>query len=169
MERRSDRLDAPPSRGLTAAARKLRDRLSGAAPEVSAPPRPEDLGWDQTWPFNPDSPVIEGIARFDRPLSIMLVDLSGLDWPQIETLLPVVQASARAQEVLPVLIVDLLDFTGLRDAGFAFDVLPNAVANRPFRPEHDWDGYIDRRRRLLVEKWKPVSIVRLSDHAGEWE
>lgn len=133
------------------------------------PQEESELNWDHTWPFNPDSPVIKETARVGQPLSIMLVDLTGLDWPEIEPLLPVARSSSTAQDMLPVLIVDLLDFSALRQAGFAFDVLPNAVANQPFRLEYDWDSYLARRRRLLSEKWKPAAIVRLSEHAGVWE
>lgn len=128
-----------------------------------------DLTWDHTWPFNPDSPVIEGTARTDRPLAIMLVDLTGLEWHEIEPLLPLARSGAAAQEMLPLLVVDLLDFSALRHAGFAFDVLPNAAANLTFRPDHDWSAYLARRRRLMAEKWKPAAIVRLSEHAGVWE
>ncbi|MGP3698913.1 hypothetical protein [Rhodobacter sp. NSM] len=119
------------------------------------------------WPFNADSPVVEGLVRADRPVSVMLVDLTGLDWPRIEPLLPVARDVAREQEMVPVLVVDLVDFRGLRQAGFAYDTLPNAAANASFA-EGDWLSYLARRRAVLVAKWQPRAIVHLGTRA-EWE
>ena len=121
---------------------------------------------EAAWPFTTDSPVIAGVVRADQPLAIMLVDLTGLDWPAIEPLLPMAREVATDQGMVPVLIVDLTDFAGLRAAGFAYDALPNAVANSPFHPDLDWSAYLDRRRALLSAKWCPSAIVHLGSRAA---
>ncbi|MCE6959800.1 hypothetical protein LAZ40_12285 [Cereibacter sphaeroides] len=122
---------------------------------------------EDAWPFNLDSPVIAGALRPGRPLALMLVDLTGLDWPEVEPLLPVAREVAQEQGMVPVLVVDMLRFGGLRTAGFAYDVLPNAAANAPFAPDDDWASYLAHRRTLLVAKWQPAAIVHLGRHA-EW-
>ncbi|ABN78239.1 hypothetical protein [Cereibacter sphaeroides] len=135
---------------------------------MPAPPAEPPLDPDAAaWPFTADSPVIAGVARQDRPLAIMLVDLTGLDWPEIEPLLPVAREVAREQEMVPVLVVDLVDFRGLRGAGLAYDTLPNAAANAPLGAG-DWPAYLARRRAVLLSKWQPAAIVHLGTRA-EWE
>ncbi len=120
------------------------------------------------WPFTPESPAITGFTRTDQKLAVMLVDVTHLDWPQIEPLLPVAREAAIERNMVPVLIVDLVDFTGLRKTDFAYDVLPNAAANVPFQPSLDWPAYVARRRALLTEKWRPAAIVHLSQQAEGW-
>lgn len=123
---------------------------------------PETLDPDEAaWPFNTDSPVLEGTVRPDRTLSIMLVNLCGLDWSEIEPLLPVAEAGAKKQEMLPVIIVDMTDLVPLRKAGLAYDVLPNVTVNSALLPDLDWRAYFVRRKALLIEKWRPEAIVHL--------
>ncbi|MEP1572749.1 hypothetical protein [Roseibium album] len=123
---------------------------------------PEILDADEaTWPFNTDSPVLQDVVRQDRTLSIMLVNLCGLDWVEIEPLLPVARAGAREQDMLPVIIVDMTDVVPLRSTSLAYDVLPSVRANSPILPELDWRAYFARRKALLIEKWQPEAIVHL--------
>lgn len=116
---------------------------------------------DTAWPFIAESPVLDGIIRPDRALRIMLVNLCGLEWPEIEKLLPVARAGADKQGMLAVVVVDLTDPVPLRSAGFAYDMLPNIEVNAALQPDLDWQAYFARRRALLIEKWRPEAIVHL--------
>lgn len=116
---------------------------------------------DTAWPFINESPVLEGVIRPDRALRIMLVNLCGLDWQDIERLLPVARAGADNQGMLAVIVVDLTDPVPLRNAGFAYDMLPNIPVNAALQPDLDWHAYFSRRRALLIEKWRPEAIVHL--------
>ena len=128
-------------------------------------PAPSTLDADAAaWPFTPDSPVLESVTDRDRALSIMLVNLCGLDWPQIENLLPLARTGAEDQDMVPVLVVDLTDLVPLRKTGLAYDALPNVAANSALLPELDWRAYFARRRALLIEKWQPAAIVHLGNN-----
>lgn len=120
-------------------------------------------GSDAAWPFNSDSPVIDGVVQSDKALSIMLVNLCGLDWEDIEPLLPAARKGAKDQGMLPVIVVDLTDLVPLQDAGLAYDALPNVTAGAFIQPELDWRAYFVRRKDLLIEKWRPGAIVHLGD------
>jgi hypothetical protein len=116
---------------------------------------------EAAWPFNPDSAQIAGTIRLDRPLSILLVDVTGLDWRQIELLLPTAHSVAHDKGLTPVLVVDLADYSEVRNSGLAYDVLPNVAANVSFAPALDWDTYLAARRRILQRKWNPTAIIKL--------
>lgn len=116
---------------------------------------------EAAWPFKSDSHVIERIVSEDRPLSIMLVNLCGLEWSEIQPLLPVARDGAREQNMLAVLVVDLMDLVPLHNSEFAYDTLPNVVANMAHLPDLDWSAYFERRKELLIEKWSPEAIVHL--------
>ncbi|WP_421984202.1 hypothetical protein [Roseibium sp.] len=118
---------------------------------------------EAAWPFNSDSPVIDGIVRPDRALSIMLVNLCGLEWEDIEPLLPAATRGAKDQGMLPVIIVDLTDMVPLQKAGLAYDCLPNVTAGSLQQPDLDWRAYFVRRKHLLIEKWRPEAIVHLGN------
>jgi len=125
---------------------------------------PESLKAEDTaWPFVADSPVLEGVTRTGEALSIMLVNLCGLEWPEIEPLLPLARKGAEDQGMLPVIVVDLTDPVPLRKAGFAYDMLPNIPANAAILPDLDWNAYFERRKTLLIEKWRPEAIVHLGN------
>ena len=118
---------------------------------------------DAAWPFNADSPLVDGLVRSDKALSIMLVNLCGLDWQEIEPLLPAAGKGAKDQGMLPVIVVDLTDLVPLQNAGLAYDALPNVTAGALTLPELDWRAYFVRRKELLIEKWRPEAIVHLGD------
>jgi hypothetical protein len=99
----------------------------------------------------------------------MLVELTGLDWSEIEPLLPAAKSAANAQAMVPVLIIDLIDFAGLRQTEFAYDVLPAAGTQVSLGSDLDWTAYIAKRRKLLLDKWQPSAIVHLSQKAEGWE
>lgn len=118
---------------------------------------------ETAWPFNADSPVIEGFTRSDRLLRVLIVDVTGLDWDAIEPRLDMIRQVAREKQMVPVVVVDLVDYAGLRGSGLAYDCLPNATANATLAADLDWTAYIARRRQLLREKWRPAAIVNLGD------
>lgn len=124
---------------------------------------------DLTWPFNTDSPVLDGLKASDHPLEVMLVDVTGLEWPDIEPLLPLARKTALERGMVPVIVVDLTEFGDLRQSGLAYDVLPNAAANAQLFRSGNWLGYLERRRLLLTEKWRPAAIVHLSGRAEGWQ
>ncbi|WP_299473243.1 hypothetical protein [uncultured Roseibium sp.] len=128
-------------------------------------PKTEKLDPDEAaWPFKSDSHVIEGIVSEERPLSIMLVNLCGLEWSEIQPLLPVARDGASEQNMLAVLVVDLMDLVPLHNSEFAYDTLPNVVANMARLPDLDWSVYFERRKELLIEKWCPEAIVHLGSN-----
>ena len=129
--------------------------------------RPADA-FEAAWPFNADSAQVEGLLRSDRFMSIMLVDVTGLHWDQIATYLDTVRETARTKEMVPVFIVDLIDYRPLIAENLAYDTLPNAALNAPLSPELDWPSYLAWRRTLLRDKWHPAAIITLGPHA-EWE
>ena len=142
--------------------------------DVSAPEPDQTLAADTpanafeaAWPFNADSPQVQGVMRPDRFLSIMLVDVTGLEWDAIAAYLDTVRDTAKAREMVPVFIVDLVDFRGLIDAGLAYDTLPNVTANAALDETLDWAAYLSWRRHLLTEKWHPAAIINLG-HSPDW-
>lgn len=140
------------------------------APTLAATPPNDDPPAslaEAAWPFNTDSPQIAGVLRADRFLSVMLVDVTGLDWEGITGCLPMIREVAQAKEMVPVLIVDLSDYSGLVAENLAYDTMPNAAANAPLEPALDWEGYRAVRRRNLREKWRP-KVVAVFGTAPEW-
>lgn len=113
------------------------------------------------WPFRSDSAVLEGVVLQKQALSIMLVNLCGFDWNEVERLLPVASKGASDQNMLAVLVVDMIDLAPLQNAGFAYDTLPNVLYNSAILPDLNWRAYFARRKMLLIEKWQPSAIVHL--------
>lgn len=126
--------------------------------------KPTDA-FEAAWPFNADSPQVDGVMRDDKFLSTMLVDVTGLEWDEIVGYLDTVRDTAKAKNMVPVFIVDLVEYRGLISEGLAYDTLPNMVANARLTPELDWPAYIAHRRRVLREKWLPAAIINLSPYA----
>ncbi|MFL4470171.1 hypothetical protein ACERZ8_09915 [Tateyamaria armeniaca] len=124
--------------------------------------------FEASWPFNADSPQVDGVARDDKLLSTMLVDVTGLGWDEIARYLDAVRDSAKAKNMVPIFIVDLVEYRGLIAEGLAYDTLPNVAANAPFARDLDWPSYLAYRRRLLREKWRPSAIINLGPNAG-WD
>ena len=119
------------------------------------------------WPFNTDAEVLGD--RLSRHVAVitMLIDLTGLDWTEIDPLLPLIRAMAAEKDMVPVLVVDLADIVAVRRSGLAYDALPNAAANAHLAPDQDWSAYVARCRQLLAQKWQPGAIVHLGTRA-EW-
>ncbi|MEP1201198.1 hypothetical protein [Tateyamaria sp.] len=124
--------------------------------------------FEAAWPFNADSPHAEGVMREDAFLSVMLVDVTGLEWETISTYLKTVHDTAKAKNMVPVFVVDLVDFRGLIAESLAYDTLPNVVANAPLDADLDWPSYLAWRRHLLRKKWLPAAIINLGRNA-DWD
>lgn len=124
--------------------------------------------FEAAWPFNADSPHVEGVLRDDAFLSVMLVDVTGLDWATISTYLDTVRDTAKAKNMVPVFVVDLVDFRGLIAENLAYDTLPNVAANAPLDANLDWPSYLAWRRHLLKKKWLPAAIINLG-HNADWD
>jgi hypothetical protein len=156
-----------------------------AAPPFSdpSPPLGPALGDDQTdttapdtrledlaWPFTTDAKVLGDRLARGLKTEIMLVDLSGLDWPAIAPLVPLITSMAVEKDMVPVLVVDCADVLSVRRTGLPYDTLPDAAANAGLpdpMPGRDWPAYVARCRHLLAAKWQPAAIVHLGAHA-EW-
>ena len=124
--------------------------------------------FEAAWPFNADSSQVAGVVSDARFLSIMLVDVTGLEWNAIAEHLPMIRDVARTRTMVPVLVVDLVDFRGLIAENLAYDTLPNVGLNGTLDVALDWDGYLMWRRHLLREKWRPAAIINLGLGA-DWD
>lgn len=113
------------------------------------------------WPFTADSSVVQDVLAQGGEARILLTDAIGLDWPEIAPLLPVASDVALEQGLVLVLLVDLVEFAGLRATGFAYDAVPNAAANARLEPNLDWAAYVAWRRKLAHDKWQPAATVNL--------
>ena len=137
--------------------------MSGQLPPLSQKDR-------LAWPFNIDAEVLGD--RLERGLNtvVMLVDLTGLDWPGIAPMVPLITSMAAEKGMIPVLVVDRANILEVRRTCLVYDTLPDAAANAGLinrSPDCDWPGYIARCRQLLAAKWQPAAIVHLGTHA-EW-
>ena len=138
--------------------------LPAPGPQAEAGLSEADL---MAWPFNTDADVLGDRLARQVAVVVMLIDLTGLDWPQIEPLLPLIRSTAAEKDMIPVLVVDLADIVAVRRTGLPYDALPNAAANAHLAPEQDWPAYVARCRQLLAQKWRPGAIVHLGTRA-EW-
>ncbi len=137
-----------------------------ADPDLTPPPLREQLAW----PFNTDAAVLADRLERGAQTVVMLVDLTGLDWPAIAPLVPLITSMATEKDMVPVLVVDSADMVEVRRTGLPYDTLPDSAANAGLldqAPGQDWPAYIARCRQLLAAKWQPGAIVHLGAHA-EW-
>jgi hypothetical protein len=97
--------------------------------------------------------------------------LTGLDWPAIEPLDPLITSMAAEKDMVPVLEMDHADIVAVRRKDLPYDTLPDVAANAVLpnpMPGRDWPAYVARCRQLLASKWQPTAIVHLGSHA-DWE
>jgi hypothetical protein len=139
-------------------------RVTAPEPQAVAGLSGKDL---LAWPFNTDAEVLGDRLSRNTAVITMLIDLTGLDWTQIDPLLPLIRTTAAEKDMVPVLVVDLADIVSVRRSGLAYDALPNAAANAHLAPNQDWPAYVARCRQLLAQKWRPGAIVHLGTRA-EW-
>ena len=136
--------------------------------DLSPPPMsPQD---DLAWPFNTDAEVLGCRLEQGLQTKLMLVDLTGLDWPAIEPLVPLITSMSAEKDMVPVLVVDRADMLAVRRTGLPYDTLPDTAANAGLPdpvPGRDWPAYVARCRQLLAAKWQPAAIVHLGTHA-DW-
>ena len=147
--------------------KKLIEAEAPTPPGTDFEERPANA-FEAAWPFDSDSPQVAGVWRGDKFLSIMLVDVTGLEWETITGHLETIRDIAKDKNMVPVFVVDLVEFRGLIEENLAYDTLPNVAANAPFAQELDWPSYLDWRRQLLREKWRPAAIINLGLNA-DWD
>ena len=131
----------------------LLDRLRGALAAV----RPGRSGANETPAAEPAAPAQAPAA--DAPRAVIFVTVFGLSTPALEEVLEVVIREGRDTPVTPVFLTDLLDFKPFRERRLRFEYLPDGGRRQRFAPDLDWRAYERRRYRLLVDKWRPQSLI----------
>jgi hypothetical protein len=126
-------------RGALAAVRPARP-LSGE--EIAAAPAASDQA--------PPAPA---------PRAVIFVTVFGLSTSALEEVLEVVMREGKDTPVSPVFLTDSLDFKPFRERRLRFEYLPDGGRRQGFAPDLDWRAYERRRYRLLVEKWRPQSLI----------
>jgi hypothetical protein len=111
---------------------------------------------------NPEQPRAEPPAAEpapDAPRAVVFVTVLGLSTAALEEVLEVVLREGRNAPVSPVFLTDSLDFRPFRVRRLRFEYLPDGGRRQRFAPDLDWSAYERRRYRLLVEKWRPRSLI----------
>jgi hypothetical protein len=132
----------------------LLDRLRGALASV----RPGRLALDEQPAAEPQVPE-PAPAPTDAPRAVIFVTVFGLSATALEEVLEVVLREGRDAPVSPVFLTDSLDFKPFRERRLRFEYLPDGGRRQRFAPDLDWHTYERRRYRLLVEKWRPQSLI----------
>jgi hypothetical protein len=95
----------------------------------------------------------------DAPRAVIFVTVFGLSSAALEEVLEVVIREGKDTPVTPVFLTDSLDFKPFRERRLRFEYLPDGGRRQRFAPDLDWRAYERRRYRLLVEKWRPQSLI----------
>jgi hypothetical protein len=95
----------------------------------------------------------------EAPRAVILVTVFGLSTAALEEVLEVVMREGKDTPVSPVFLTDSLDFKPFRERRLRFEYLPDGGRRQRFAPDLDWRAYDRRRYRLLVEKWRPQSLI----------
>jgi hypothetical protein len=93
------------------------------------------------------------------PRAVIFVTVFGLSKAALEEVLEVVIREGKGTPVSPVFLTDQLDFKPFRVRRLRFEYLPDGGRRQRFAPDLDWRAYERRRYRLLVEKWRPQSLI----------
>jgi hypothetical protein len=93
------------------------------------------------------------------PEAAFFVSVFGLSTAALEEVLEAVIREGRGSPVSPVFLTDSLDFEPFSARGLRFEYLPDGGRRQRFAPDLDWRAYERRRYRLLVEKWRPQSLI----------
>ena len=134
---------------------------------ISGTPDEDELTLTEAaWPFNADSPHVADILAAGGKVRTLLVDVTGLEPDEIAGHLDTVLDSARQSGLVPVFLTDTQDLMFFYRKELVFDAVPRAAAQAWMLPDLDWTGYIERRRRLASEKWRPAATVRLGPVEG---
>jgi hypothetical protein len=131
----------------------LLERLRGALAAV----RPGRVAISEQPVAEP--PVPEPPPAPDAPRAVIFVTVFGLSTAALEEVLEVVIREGRNAPVSPVFLTDSLDFRPFRVRRLRFEYLPDGGRRQRFAPDLDWSAYERRRYRLLVEKWRPQSLI----------
>jgi hypothetical protein len=95
----------------------------------------------------------------DAPRAVIFVSVLGLSSAALAEVLEAVIREGRGSPVRPVFLTDSLDFEPFGRQGLRFEYLPDGGHRQQFAPDLDWRAYERRRYRLLVEKWRPQSLI----------
>lgn len=131
----------------------LLDRLRGALAAV----RPHRPAVSEEPPAEP-APS-EPASAADAPRAVIFVTVFGLSTTALEEVLEVVIREGKDTPVTPVFLTDSLEFKPFRERRLRFEYLPDGGRRQRFAPDLDWRAYERRRYRLLVEKWRPQSLI----------
>jgi len=133
----------------------LLDRLRSALATIRAGrPAAEAPALQEPAPGNEDR-----ATPADVPRAVIFVTVFGLSSTALEEVLEVVVREGRDAPVSPVFLTDSLDFKPFRERRLRFEYLPDGGRRQRFAPDLDWRAYERRRYRLLVEKWRPQSLI----------
>ncbi len=134
----------------------LMDRLRSALVAV----RPAGLGM----PADSGQPAVvpaaaEAAPASDAPRAVIFVSVFGLSAAALEEVLETVLREGQDSLVSLVFLTDSLDFEPFGRRRLQFEYLPDGGRRQRFAPDLDWRAYERRRFRLLVEKWRPQSLI----------
>jgi hypothetical protein len=132
----------------------LLERLGGALTSV----RPGRMALDEPPAADPQAPA-PAPEPTDAPRAVIFVTVFGLSAAALEEVLEVVLREGRDAPVSPVFLTDSLDFKPFRERRLRFEYLPDGGRRQRFAPDLDWHTYERRRYCLLVEKWRPQSLI----------
>ena len=95
----------------------------------------------------------------DAPQAVIFVSVFGLSTAALAEVLEAVRREGQGSPVRPVFLTDSLDFEPFGRHRLRFEYLPDGGRRAHFAPDLDWRAYERRRYRLLVEKWRPQSLI----------
>jgi hypothetical protein len=131
----------------------LLERLRGALAAVrSGRVAPDD-------PALPEPAAADPVPPPDARRAVIFVTVFGLSTGALEEVLEVVMRESKDAPVSPVFLTDSLEFKPFRERRLRFEYLPDGGRRQRFAPDLDWRAYERRRYRLLVEKWRPQSLI----------
>ncbi len=138
---------------------RLRAAFVAARPaRFAAPEKPPDVPAGSAGPSGaPAAP--EAAPSTNAPEAVIFVSVFGLSAAALEEVLEAVIREGGGSPVSPVFLTDALDFEPFSARGLRFEYLPDGGRRQRFAPDLDWRAYERRRYRLLVEKWRPQSLI----------
>ena len=101
----------------------------------------------------------EAAPASDAPRTVIFVSVFGLSAAALEEVLETVLREGQDSLVSLVFLTDSLDFEPFGRRRLQFEYLPDGGRRQRFAPDLDWRAYERRRFRLLVEKWRPQSLI----------
>ena len=105
-------------------------------------------------PVGPEAAPLKDALR-----AVIFVSVLGLSSAALAEVLEAVIREGRGSPVRPVFLTNSLDFEPFGRHRLRFEYLPDGGRRQQFAPDLDWRAYERRRYRLLVEKWRPQSLI----------